>query len=502
MRAIRFLLRHRVTRWLRDSRWGTGTVAGQVVLVGLLVLLLAPLGLGSYVLGDVLRELFPEADALALINAGMLYLVPVLMTSRFLLQSPPSERVASYAVLPVSRRGLLNGQALLSLLSVHTVFAVVLVVPVWAAEIATAWSPVAAGAWLATALLLTVVLASHGAILLHLLLGQRPRGFAGVIALVVGLFSVDATLGPDLFRAASRVILGRPLVGLACTAFLATGLHVGLLRAMQTRLEVDRRTTGRRDGPSWWEQALRRWAERTLPAGRLVALELRQIFRTRRMRGIALMGIICAVLFYGVGISELVLKGAIGVNGILYIVSFGIGWPSFTVGSVIYGISAGHVDGLFTRPHPFSEVVTAKLALLWTGLLPGTLLLPALAPWIRPDYAVFLLGCALYWWGVGTPAILYAGPRFRTPVDTAASSASMAMTESSRGLILLPIPFGLMVGTITAYATGGWLLVAAVLGGAGLAGLGVVAWTLRPFARQLNQHRHAMLEGFRENEPV
>ena len=146
--------------------------------------------------------------------------------------------------------------------------------------------------------------------------------------------------------------------------------------------------------------------------------------------------------------------------------------------------------------------MTAKLALLWTGLLPGSLLLPALAPWIRPDYAVFLLGCTLYWWGVGTPAILYVGPRFRTPVDTSASSASMAMTESSRGLILLPIPFGLGVGTIVAYATGGWLLVAAVLGGAGLAGLGVVAWTLRPFARQLNQHRHEMLKAFRENEPI
>ncbi len=355
MRALRILLRHRVKRWRRDPTWGTGTVAGQVVLVGLLVLLLAPLGLGSYVLGDVLRELYPGAGALGLINDGVLYLVPALTASRFMTQSPPSEHVAPYVSLPISGTGLLNGQAALSLLSLHTVFAVVLVGPVWADEIATAWSPLGAAAWLATALLLTVVLASHGAILLHLLLGWRPRGLAGVIALVVGLFSVDATLGPDLFRAASRVIFSRPLVGLACTAFLSTGLHAGLLCAMQTRLEVDRRTMRRRDGPSWWEQALCRWAERTLPAGRLVALELRQMLRTRRMRGIALMGIICAVLFYGIGVSELVLKGAIGFNGILYIAFFGIGWPSFTVGSAIYGISAGHVDGLFTRPHSFSR---------------------------------------------------------------------------------------------------------------------------------------------------
>ena len=107
MRAIRFLLRHRVTRWLRDPSWGTGTVAGQIVLLALLLFFLLPLGVFSYVLGDVLRELYPEANALRLINGGMLYLVPALMASRFLLRSPPSERVAPYVSLPISPSGLL-----------------------------------------------------------------------------------------------------------------------------------------------------------------------------------------------------------------------------------------------------------------------------------------------------------------------------------------------------------------------------------------------------------
>jgi len=84
MRALRILLRHRITSWLRDPSWGTGTVAGHIVLLGLLLFLLAPLGLGSYVLGDVLRELYPETDALRLINGGVLYLVPAFMASRFL----------------------------------------------------------------------------------------------------------------------------------------------------------------------------------------------------------------------------------------------------------------------------------------------------------------------------------------------------------------------------------------------------------------------------------
>jgi hypothetical protein len=502
MRALQILLRHRITSWLRDPSWGTGTVAGQIVLIGILLLLLTPLGLGSYVLGDMLRELYPEANALRLINGGMLYLLPVFVVSRFLLQAPPSERVASYVALPVSRRGLLNGQALLSLLSVHTVFAIVLVIPVWGAEIATTWSPVAAGAWLGTALLLTVVLASHGAILLHLLLGRRPWGFVGALSGIALFFVADATLGPDLFRTLSHVLFGRPDVGLVVAVGVVGGTHAALLRVMQARLEVDRRTAQRVAGPSRRGSRFYQWVEQTLPAGRLAALELRQVARTRRLRGGAVMGGVAVVLFYGIGASELVLKGEIGFNGILYTAFFGIGWPSFNIGAVIYGISSGHIDGLFTRPHSFSEVVTAKLVLLWAGLLPGSLLLPTVALWIRPESAVFLLGCTLYWWGVGIPAIVYFGPRFRTPVDTSASSATMAMTGSLEGLILIPVPFGLGVGTIVAYVTGAWLLVSAVLGGAGLAGLGVIVWTLRPFVRQLDRYRHAMLAGFRENETV
>ncbi|PSQ76073.1 MAG: hypothetical protein BRD35_07310, partial [Bacteroidetes bacterium QH_7_62_13] len=78
MDALFVLLRHRVTSWRRDPSWGTGTVVGQLVLLALLLFFLLPLGALGYVLGDVLRELYPDASALRLINGGMLYLVPLL----------------------------------------------------------------------------------------------------------------------------------------------------------------------------------------------------------------------------------------------------------------------------------------------------------------------------------------------------------------------------------------------------------------------------------------
>ncbi|MCS4195397.1 DUF5687 family protein [Salinibacter ruber] len=447
MRALRILLRHRVTRWLRDPTWGTGTVAGQVVLLGFLLVLLAPLGLGSYVLGEVLRELYPEASALSLINGGMLYLVPVFMASRFLTQPPPSEHVAPYVSLPISGTGLLNGQAALSLLSLHTVFAVVLVGPVWAREIATAWTPVGAGAWLVAALLLTIVLASHGANLLHLLLGRRPWGTAGALAGIALFFAADATLGPDLFRGFSRVLFGRPTLGLVAAVIAVGGVHAALLRAMRARLEVD----GRTGSPSRRQVGFYRWVERTLPAGRLVALTLRQVARTRRLRGVGLHGLALVIVWYGAALG-----GVFGdvARSLFLIGLFGLG-PTFGLGFIVFGIAAGHADGLFARPHAPRRIVKATLVLLWLGILPGTLLLPAFLPWLSPAQSSLLLGFALWWSGILVPALVYVAPRLRKPVDTSASTFTISV-RTLHGIAVYPLWLAPAIAVPVADAAGVW----------------------------------------------
>lgn len=82
-------------------------MAGQVVLLGFLLVLLAPLGLGSSMVGTVIREVNPEVEVLWVINGGMLYLVPALTLARFFVQSPPSGRLAPYLALPMRRRSVL-----------------------------------------------------------------------------------------------------------------------------------------------------------------------------------------------------------------------------------------------------------------------------------------------------------------------------------------------------------------------------------------------------------
>lgn len=500
MRPTLILLRHRVTSWVRDPSWGTGTGAGQIVLLGLLLLALFPLGLGGYLIGDVLRALFPEADALRLINGGVLYLVPVLAIGRFLFQPPPSERVATYVSLPIPKTGLLHGQMILSLLSLHTVLAVVLVGPVWAAEILGARGAVGAAAWLAVALLLTVVLPSHGATLLQLLLGRRPGWGAGALVGIALAFAADAAMGPDLFRGLSRAVFGRPVGGLIGAAAGVGGTHLLLLRAMRARLEVDRRAGARAGGPSPWGRAVYRWVERTLPAGRLVALEVRQIARTRRLRSLALVGCLMVVYFYGFSLLTGDAEGLIDHGDLVMICLLGVAGPTYGLGQWIFGTWAAHATGLFARPHPLPDIMRGRILVLWAGLVPGTVVTAGVLPWLPLPRAAVLLGVATFWWGVVVPTFVYLGPHVRTPVDPAASM--FTMNTNTHGLRLLPIVFAVILAPLLVLITGTWWGVAGVYGGLGLAGVLFVAGTVDPFARKLDRHRREMLEGFRERESI
>ncbi|WP_103020319.1 DUF5687 family protein [Salinibacter altiplanensis] len=499
MRALRILLRHRVTRWLRDPSWGTGTVAGQIVLLGLLLLLLAPLGLGSYVLGDVLRELYPEADALRLINGGMLYLVPVFTASRFFLQALPSERGAAYTTLPVSQTGLLNGQIALSLLSVHTVFAVVLVGPVWAAEVATAWPSLGAAAWLAIALLATVVLPSYGANLLHLLLGRWPWGFVGALAGVALVVVVDAMLGPDLFRGLSRGVFGRPSVGVVAAVGGVGGMHAALLWVMRPRLEVDRRARQRIGGSSRRGAAFYRWVERTLPMGRLVALELRQIVRTRRLRGMMLYTSLALGAIHGWGLIIVVSGGSIEPFYIVLACTTGIGGAALGLGPVVFGASSSYADVLFAHPHRLVAAVRAKLIVLWAGTVPGTVLLLGVCAGLPASRSAFFIASVFWWWGIVVPGFVWMGMYARKPVDLSASHFSFRTSSLHEigGLLLALAPMFTFVD-----ATGYWWSTSVLLGAPGLVGLLACYWMPQLLTRRFRARRHEMLAGFRENEPI
>jgi hypothetical protein len=295
-------------------------------------------------------------------------------------------------------------------------------------------------------------------------------------------------------------VFGWPSVGLAAALGVVGGTYLVLMRRMQERLEMDRGTVSRREAPSEWGRGGYGWMARTLPAGRLAALELRQVVRTRRLRGFALMGIFLIIYFYGFVILSSDTAALLDPDDFIMICFFGIAGPAYALGTWIFGTWAGHVNGLFARPHPLGDVMLGRTVLLWMGLVPGTLVTLGVLPWLPLSQAALLLGMVLFWWGVVVPGFVYFGPHFRTPVDPSASL--FMMNTSMEGLRLLPIMLAVMAIPFGALLTGAWWIVAGICGGLGLAGLVALAWTRAPLARKLDEHRREMVEAFREKEPI
>ncbi len=502
MRVLRLLLRHRVTRWWRDPTWGLGTVAGQAAVLGLFVIVMGPLGVGSYVVGDVLRALFPTAEPLRLINGGMLALLPLLAGSRFLFETPPSGRMARYVALPLSPRGLLHGQALLSLPSVYTVMALVLVLPVWTAEVWGTLAPTGALAWLATALLLTAACAGYGARLLHLLLGRRPRIVFGGLGLLAGFVGADAVLGPDLFRGLSRALFGHPVAGAAGALVLTAAMHGALVWAMRVQLTVDRSRRRRSGGAAPRGGGLYRWMERTLPVGQLMALTLRQVTRTRRLRGMMLYASLGVVALHGWGaiLATGVADGSVEFYLILACTT-GIGGAALGLAPIVFGVSSGHADALFARPHRPTALVWTKLVMLWVSTVPGSVLVLGVGLGLPASQAAFLVASVLWWWGVIVPVCVWIGVYAQKPVDLSASHFSLR-TNSLYELPVILLGLSPMWIYAGIEATGYWWSTSAGMGALGLIGLFALVWTDRPLAQRLRARRHEMMAGFRENEPV
>jgi len=503
MRALCILLRHRVTGTLRDSPWSIGSVLGRLLLLAGLAVLLYVMGLASKNLGTLIRDVRPNADVLRVVNSGMLYLVSALTVARFVLQSPSAVPLDRYLDLPIRGTNLLRAQVLLYLLSLHTVGAIVLVGPVWAAEVWPVLPAMEAGMWLLTALLGTAVLPGLGAQLLNVLLGQYPRGFVAVLAGIVGVVAVDAVLTFSLLRGLARVLFGWPAVGLFCALAVTAGTYRVLLRTLQGGLVVDRRRRTGKTSASGQDVMGSRWIEDTLPAGRLVALDVRQIVRARRLRSLALLGLAVGMGCGGLSGASVWAKGEITAGRMIRFSVFGLGGPVYGLGLVWrFGVWAGHVEGVLTRPHSLTAIIRGKLRVLWSGLFPGTLMLLGMAPWLPVKQAIFLFAMALFWGGVVVPGFVYLGLHLRRPVDPSTAGFAVGMSLHAHAIRGLPLLLVLVAGPVGAAAFGAWLSVSAVVGGMGGIGLILVARTLRPFVQQLHHHRHEMLDGFRENDPI
>lgn len=498
------LLRHRWRRLQRSPCRNVGLF--NILLVLFLGLFpLYGLGVGSYGAMNLVQQRYPNADATALVNGSMLYLVLGLILARLLFRFVRSERLDSYLPLPISKHGLLRAQFLLSLVSPHTLLALVIVGPLWSAEMGGATTTVGALAWLASALVLSIMGPALGIQGLRVLLDCRPRtGSAGLLLGVVAI-GVDATTGFGLVRAASEFIFGAPVLGLVCTIVGMGGATIAVLRGMRIRLDTDRQKK-RAGAPSGGYSPFDRWIEKALPAGRLVALELRQMVRTRLLQRflpgmlpILLLGYGSYFIAAGSGASLTALEEARSGFWIVGVVA-GI----LIYGGYSYGVLSDYAGGLFARPHSLAEIVKSRMIVLGLWVLFGLLLTTPLWPWVPLEQVIFALAFVVFLMGTFVPGLVYLGPRTRTPVDSSTTEGVSASSAAMEIGFKMGVPVGLIlsVGIVVGGLFSAWSTVSGVFAGIGLLGMLNLPSTFPSFVRQLERHRREMLEGFWKNDPV
>jgi hypothetical protein len=296
-------------------------------------------------------------------------------------------------------------------------------------------------------------------------------------------------------------MLDTPLAGLLLFLVASGGTYAGVLHLMKNQLEIDRSVKLREEESPGWSKAFYRWIEQGLPAGQLVAMELRQVARTRRLRGVAVHTLIATILIHGWGIASVALI-SVGVDSSYYFIALaaGIGGPTLGLGTLVFSISHGHIGALFAQPHLFARIVWCKLTVLWLGTIPGTLLLTGVCIWLPAPRAAFLLSTVLWWWGLVVPVSVWMGVYFRKPVDLSASYLSIKTDlYTLPTLFLASLP---MVGFVLASGTGSWWKVSGGMSAIGLTGLCLLAWNTTLVSQHLEHHRHDMFEGFRTNELI
>ena len=431
MSIVKMLVRHHLTRWLRHRTWGAGDVAGQVVLLGMVVAFLLPVGLGSYLFGDLVRSFNSQGNVLELGSLGTWLLLPGFTALRFLTQSATFERLHPYSTLPVSRLTLIHTQMALCVASIHTLVAAFVVVPFWASEVLGVLAPRHATAWLGTALLLSIALPTILARGLHQIFGRHARVALGITSGLCVLILADASLSAVAFPQIARWMISAPAYVLIGTLVPTCGLYAVLVRYLKKReVRLDSRSGGSGARPPTGV-ASRVWPA-AISMNRLILLELRHITRTRRLRGTVARGVAVIALYLSA-----FLAGAVGGEFAVYTFVVWGNWMTWEVGIVGFAASYRFLPAIEVRPVSPLKVVRAKYVTVTLLALPSIVMMAVSFAVLEVQTYLSLASLIPWVLGAVVPAVVHASAWSKQPVDDAASALTASQHVTVRQALLL-----------------------------------------------------------------
>ena len=405
------------------------------IVLGLLILYFSLIFISLGFFADkVLLKLYPGQSAVDSMNSFLLFYFLVDLFMRFMLQDMPVVAVQPYLHLPVSRSKLIHFALLRSIPSMFNLLMLLLFVPFMLRTVIPVYGAGIAGIWLASLLLLTFF---NNFLLIYFKrqLTSNPKRTLIFGLAVAGLMLLDYS-GVLSLRQISMDAFGSLLqqpwlvVVPAAMLTLAYWLNFRFLRDNLYPEEISIKKVSSVEGGDI--AFLNRFGD----TGRLIALELKLIWRHKRPRSIVIISTL--MLFYGM-IFYTNEKYLEGYGMLIFVGIFVTGSPIFNYGQFIPGWQSSHFDALLTRPISTYQFIHAKFWLF----VPAVLLAFVLTlPYVFFGYKVLLINLAacLFNIGVNSFLIFYFAVLNRERLDLSSGSAfNWQGVGASKFVMMLPM---------------------------------------------------------------
>jgi hypothetical protein len=398
-----------------------------------------------------------------------------------------------YLHLPISKSRLIHFVLLKSLPNLFNLGLLLIFVPFMVKVLVPVYGPGVALTWLATMVLLTCC---NNFILLYFKrqLTTKP-GITLYFGLVIGGLMLLDYFQLLSLRWAATIAFGYLLqqpglialpAGLLAAAYV---LNYAFLKAHTYPEEI----AGRKSNAVATSDIafLNRFGE----LGRLMALEMKLIWRHKRPKSAALMSVI--FLFYGfIFYKPMYLEGF----GMLILAGITMsGMFMFNYGQFVPGWQSGHFDALLTRGISPYQFYRAKF---WLFMAVNTLCFLLILPYGLLGTKIILINLValLFNTGINVFVVFYFSVYNKSRIDLSKSAAfNLQGMGASKFVMMLPV----LLGPILVYAPFGllgipyWgLFTLGLLGGMGLA---FHRQLLRMTVKRFLEHKYRMAAGFRSS---
>ena len=479
--------------FLRSASFGKSL--GLKILMAFLALYFSAMFLFlGIALFPMLKEIYPDADPLKVVNSFILTYFSFELLFRFLLQTLPVIDIKSLMILPVKKSKVVNFVLVKSLFSFYNFLPLLLIVPFGLFCILRENYPATNMLGWMLAIYTSTLCINY----LNFIIKKRFTDNLKALLPVIGVGLILALLDylelfqlTDYFGRIFNYVYTQPYLAVIPILLLIL-LYIWNYKNLFSKFYLDAGLKGKSKAASTTEFS---WTKRFGSIAPFLQQDLKLIWRNKRPKTTIYLSLIIVgygLIFYPNDTYQempafFVFVG-IFMTGI-FMINFGQFVPSW---------DASYYQMIMAQNIPMRQYLASKMGLITFSVVVLAILT---TPYVYFGWNILLLNiaCALYNMGVNIPMLLFAGSFNKKAIDLDKSpfmnyqGTGASQWLVSLPLLVLPIFFFWIINKFVNYE--------AALGV--IAGLGIIGLLLRPailtfLAQKYRQRKYVMIQGFKQ----